>query len=197
MELYKIINTIKPEVIFEELDLNSYNDHYGQEGPYSTETTAIYKYLQYNNIQHIPVDTYDMTNFTKEEKKYMDNIILNNNIEYRNIFEKQMKLVYSNGYKFLNGEECSLMLLELQKIERIVQEQLCDDKLTYIYKKWIKINNEREEEMIKNIYKYCKNNLFNSGLLITGADHRNSLKRKLQNYCDNDININWSYYSSN
>jgi hypothetical protein len=192
LELYKIIDKISPDVIFEELDINSYNDHYGQEGPYSTETIAISKYLQYKSIQHIPVDTYDMKNFTKDDKIYMDTIIANNSIEYCNILEKQMKLLHSIGYRFLNGEECSAMSLELQKIEKYVQERLFDNKLTNIYKKWIEINNERENEMIKNIIEFCKNNVFNKGLLIAGADHKISLTSKLQNYCNNDIK--WNYF---
>ena len=196
MELYKIIDKISPDVIFEELDEESYNDHYGQQGPYSTETKAIYMYLQYNNIKHIPVDTYDMKNFSKDDKIYMDSIISDNNIEYRNLLETQMKLLYFYGYNFLNSEECSALILKLQKIEKTVQEQLSDDKLKNIYKLWIEVNDKREHEMIKNLYKYCRDNTFNNGILITGADHRNSLIKIIQNYSDDDINIKWDYWKN-
>jgi len=196
IELYKIIEGIAPDIIFEELNQNGYNDHYGEEGPYSTETKAIYKYLRNNNIQHIPVDTYDIKDLSKDDKKYMDNMIYNNSIEYQNLFNNQLKQLHLYGFKFLNSEECTSLMLELQKIENNIQEQLCDDKLTNIYKTWIRINNERENEMIKNIYNYCKANIINKGLLITGADHRNSLKNIIQNYKDNDIKINWNYWNN-
>ena len=46
--------------------------------------------------------------------------------------------------------------------------------------------------MIENIYKYCKDNSFNTGILITGAEHRNSLINIMQNYKDDEIHINWN-----
>jgi hypothetical protein len=193
MELFNIINIISPDIIFEELDTQSFNDHYGHDGPYSTETKAIYKYLFEHRINHIPVDTFDV-NITKEEKAYMDNTIYNSSIEYKKLLEMQLNFLYNDGYKFLNSEECSELILKLQEQENIMQRQINDIRLRDIYKKWIKINNKREYEMIYNIYKYCKNNQFKKGLLITGAEHRNSLYNKLKEYKDENIVIDWSYW---
>lgn len=191
IELYKIIDLINPEIIFEELDLDGFNDHYGPNGPYSTETVAIYHYIQNKNIKHFPVDTYDMKYFTKEDKKYMDNIILNNSNEFRQLLEKQLKLLHLYGYKFINSDECIELITNLQDIEYNVQLKLNDEKLTNIYKEWININNKREEVIIKNIYDYCKNNKFDKGLLIIGAEHRKSLKNKIDNY---EAIIKWDYW---
>jgi hypothetical protein len=194
IELYKIICSINPEIIFEELDIDGFNDHYGLNGAYSTETKAIYQFIQNKNIKHIPVDTYDMGYFTKDENKYMNDIVCRNSGEYRKSISELLELVNMNGYEFLNSDECGTLLSEVQNIENEIQKQLNDKKLKEIYKNWIEINNERENEIIKNIYDYCKNNVFNKGLLITGAEHREALINKIRNNENKDMNINWDYW---
>ena len=53
-ELLKLIKENKPDVIFEELSLLSYNECY-ELGRETLETTAIKMYLEDNSIKHIPV----------------------------------------------------------------------------------------------------------------------------------------------
>ena len=58
-ELFKIIKTISPEVIFEEITLSNFNDHYEGKSNYKLETITIIKYLEIYPIKHIPVDIYE------------------------------------------------------------------------------------------------------------------------------------------
>jgi len=155
IELLKIIKAINPDVIFEELDIESFEDHYGVEGPYSTETKAIYEYLKHKNVKHIPVDTYDMNDFTKNDKKYLDDTVYNTNEEYKNILKTQLEMLKLYGFEFLNSDESSNIIMKLQYIENNVQIQNNDPKLTKIYKRWIEININRENEFINNVYMYC------------------------------------------
>jgi len=195
VELIKIIEAVNPDVIFEELDKESFEDHYGLEGPYSTETKAIYEYLKQKTIKHIPVDTYDMSDFSKIDKEYMDNIIFNCNEEYRNLLGTQLKMLNLYGFKFVNSKESIDIIIKLQNIENAVQIQMNDPKLTKIYKRWVEINNERENEFIKNVRMYCAENIFNVGLLITGAEHRKTLIEKINNHENNNPKITWNYCS--
>jgi hypothetical protein len=56
-ELYKIIEDINPEVIFEELYLNDFNDYYVEKKQGDKlETNTILKYMENHQIEHIPVD---------------------------------------------------------------------------------------------------------------------------------------------
>ena len=194
IELYKIIKAVNPDVIFEELDKESFEDHYGPEGPYSTETKAIYEYSKQKNIKHIPVDTYDMSDFSKDDKKYMDNTIINSNVEYRNILEAQLRKIHFYGFKFLNSKESMEIIMKLQNIEDRMQMQGDDQKLAKICKRWKEINNRRENEFIKNVYMYCRKNIFSTGLLITGAEHRESLIGIINNQND-EQKIIWNFWS--
>lgn len=59
-ELYKIIESINPQVIFEELPSKSFNYYYS-DSPYCIplEVKCIKKYLQNHKAKHIPVDIAD------------------------------------------------------------------------------------------------------------------------------------------
>jgi len=191
-ELYDIIKMVKPNIIFEELDLDSYNDHYSEEGPYSIETIAIHRYIQSNNIKHMPVDTYDMNNIEKSAIEYMYNIFYED-VEYRRLLAIQLEKIQSYGYKFINSDECVKLIFEIQKTEDTIQARIGNNKLSKIYKNWIEMNNRREIEIIKNIYNYSMENAFETALLITGAEHRISLKKKLESHINENIKINWKY----
>ena len=195
IELFKIIEAINPDVIFEELDRESFEDHYGTNGPYSTETKAIYEYSKRNNVKHIPIDTYDMSDFSKNDKKYMDETISNYNEKYRNLIDAQLKVMHLYGFKFLNSQESMDIIIELQNIEDAVQIQMNDPKLTKTYKRWKDINIKREHEFIKNVYMYCKENMFNIGLLIAGAEHRSSLIEIINKHKNNEPKIKWNFCS--
>jgi len=56
-ELYKIIQSISPEIIFEELPVRAFDIIYSREfSDEPLEVKCIKKYLQNHNIEHIPVD---------------------------------------------------------------------------------------------------------------------------------------------
>ena len=61
------------------------------------------------------------------------------------------------------------------------------------YKSWMDFYNNREYEMIKNIYIYSKEHKYNKAIFLVGADHINSIKKKILEYKDEQININWIF----
>jgi len=73
LELYKLIDSIKPDIIFEELDIETFNFIYKQGVPSANESIAISKYLQTNIIKHFPVDAFEFDDFPMDDKAIMDN----------------------------------------------------------------------------------------------------------------------------
>ena len=61
IELYKIIEEFKPEIIFEELSHAAYNECYGTQNRITLETSAIKMYMQSHKIEHIPVVGNELT----------------------------------------------------------------------------------------------------------------------------------------
>jgi len=192
-ELYDIIEKENPEVIFEEFDISRTDDEYYKNGHYknqdicTTETVAIMKYLENHQVVHIPVDTYDVTYFPKD----MYAKISSNNEEYSNLFINIL-LSGQQGFSYFNSKECSDSFERLHAIEEEVIRNLNDEKLSNAYKSWQLITDNRDNEMVKNIYHYSENHCYNNAIFIIGAEHRKSILDKIQEYeRKNEFKINW------
>jgi len=77
----------------------------------------------------------------------------------------------------------------MHSIEVEVINKSNDKKLVEDYREWQLITESRDNEMLKNIYNYSKNNNFNNAIFIIGAEHRKSILDKIKN--NNDLTINW------
>jgi hypothetical protein len=192
-ELYKIIEGIKPDVIFEELDYSRFNEAYKEQQPFSVETDTITMYLQNNIIEHIPVDTYDTPEINREKKSFMENFIANNNNEYKKILFTQTKLAWQYGFNALNSKQFNELTEMIKNQEEIFYQNTDNEEYKKIYEDWNKFNNNREYEMIRNIYNYSKEHQYNKAIFFVGADHSNSINRKIQECKEKDIKINWIF----
>jgi pheromone shutdown protein TraB len=193
VELYKKIEEISPEVIFEELDYSSFDEAYKGRQPFSVETYTITMYLQNHIIEHIPVDTYDTIEFTKEDKRYMDNLIFNNNDEYKKLINIQYNLSGQLGFDFLNSKQSVELTEMIKKQEELTVQNLNDEKLRHIYKIWISFYENRDNEMIRNIYNYSKERQYNKAMFLIGADHLYSIDKKIKEYKEGEVKINWIF----
>jgi hypothetical protein len=197
-ELYNILEEEKPEIIFEEFDISRTDDeyykseyyekgHYENQDIYSIETIAIMRYLENHQVVHIPVDTYDVTYFPKD----MYAKISNTSEEYSNLF-RNILLSGQQGFSYLNSIECSNLFERLHAIEEEVVRNLNDEKLSNAYKSWQLITDNRDNEMVKNIYHYSENHCYNNAIFIIGAEHKKSILDKIQEYGrKNELKLNW------
>jgi len=193
--LYNIINNINPEVIFEEIPPSEFDSFYKERTRNNLETDAIIKYLENHKCEHIPIDldfippksffdAYEYIHRRIEERSYIYKSIMDTHSFYRGIY----------GFKYLNSIECMNLDIELNKEMETVLQIINDEKLYEIYKSWNEIIDKRENEMLKNIYLYSKNNKFNKGLFFLGSGHRDTIINKIQNYSNvEEIVINWNY----
>jgi DNA-binding protein Fis len=194
-ELYDIINKISPEIIFEEYDISRIDNEYYKNGHYkyqktcSLETAAIMNYLENHQIIHIPVDTYEVINFPED----MYPKISNNNEEYNNLVKKNYILTSQYGFPYLNSKDCIDLLDKIKITEEIIVKKLNDTNLTNTYNSWKLITDNRENEMVKNIYNYSQNHNFSKAVFITGAEHKKSIIKKIQKYEMNGFKLNWEY----
>jgi len=193
-ELYNIIEKENPEIIFEEFDISRTNDEYYKNGYYkyqkycSVETTTIMKYLENHQVIHIPVDTYDSPDIPNDMYTKISNV----SEEYNNLVKMNFLLSCQQGFPYLNSVECSDFLERIRNLEEEIIEHLNDKILFDTYKSWQKITENREKEMLKNIYEYSQNHCYNKAIFITGAEHGKSIINKIQEYNSKyQINLNW------
>jgi hypothetical protein len=188
-ELFKIIEKINPEIIFDEIPSSRFNAHFIERSVITLETNAIKLYMNNHKVNIIPVDNYDFSEIQKGDIDY--NKISNNNADYYNLCKEQYLLAIQNGFEYINSDQNFQLIERLQIIEREVLEKINDEKLTKLFKIWYEITDKRENEIIRNIYNYCEEHTFNKGLLLIGAEHRNSIINKTQKY--NNEKINWDF----
>ncbi|MGH2666111.1 hypothetical protein [Flavobacterium sp.] len=136
-ELHKIIEKICPEIIFEELSYSCFDECYKKESLITLETTAIKKYLQNHNIEHIPVDTYPIPKSFHNDIDYMYNKIFNNHkiIEchsLRVLIDNQSSLISKEGFSNLNSNQNDKYFKKVSILKKRILDILNNEKLFYI-----------------------------------------------------------------
>lgn len=179
-ELYKIIETINPEIIFEEIPPSEFDSYYKDKNKNNLETNTINKYLESHQVEHIPVDYYNIPASFFKDNDYMHRRVEANSFEYRKLMDNHSIYVREYGFKYLNSIYCDNLYNELYKTIEYTLQKINDDKLLQTFKTWNDVNEKREYEMIKNIYSYSKEHSFNRGLFLIGAAHRRSIVNKIE-----------------
>jgi hypothetical protein len=168
-ELLKLLQTIKPDAIFEELSQQSFTDIYDGRLSDTLETNAIKIYSNEKTLKQFSVDGNQLV-----DKKLKDSIsnmfeIFDRNIDYQCLILQLQNLVYEFGLPYLNSIQCEALFAQKYFLEQRLAEQ---ENIVAIHQIWIKINDIRERQMLKNIYKHLELNAFNSVIFLVGAEHR-------------------------
>lgn len=194
-ELYNIINNIMPEIIFEEIPPSAFDSYYKEKTRNSLESDAIIKYLEKHECEHISVDL----DFIPPKSFFDAHENVHRRIEARSNIYKKILDTHSfyrdlYGFKYLNSVECINLDIELNKEIETVLQILNNEKLYEANKSWNELMDKRENEMLKNIYLYSRNNKFDKGLFLIGSGHRDTIINKIKNYSKvEEIVINWNY----
>jgi len=193
LELYDLIHKLKPDVIFEELCIDTFTDIYvNGYSPQSLEAKSVKKYIQDYAVRHFPVDTYKI-DFSQLFGDY--NIIAEKNPDYLNFFNDKLALIHQFGYSFINSQKCSEMSIEILRMEKATLEEINDVNLLQRYDTERELHNKREIQMLHNIYDYSEHLDYNTALFICGAEHRNQIFQKLPYFKENKKEkINWNFY---
>lgn len=199
MELYKIIELINPEIIFEELSPTVFEQCYGGEDRRTLETSAIKKYLQNHRIEHIPVDTFSWDSYYTDIDYMYDKIVNNNRIFecrcIRDLLDKQSLLKNKQGFAFLNSNQNDKLFEEFNILKEQILCIINDENLFRIHRLEKKIIEKREYEIIENIYAFSKRHTYNQALLFIGSGHRESLIEKIYEYEKKEkLKLNWNVH---
>jgi hypothetical protein len=193
-ELYKIIEEIQPEILFEELSYDVFEIIYsiGYQ-PQTVEAITIKNYLQKHSIKHFPVDNYPI----KETDLLSDaQIIWDSSSEYRDLWNKKLLKLSQDGYKFLNSKDCTEMVDRIRIIEETVLTQANNEKLLNQHKAEKALHDKRENEMLRAIYNYSRQYSFDKALFICGAEHRQPLRQKTKEFEVNEpLKLKWTFYN--
>ena len=195
-ELYKIIETLNPDVIFEEeTNDEKFQEYYNKENSFnSLEVQSIKKFIQNHNMKHIPVDI--KTNFNYREWDYMFETFKKYNV-YKQTIKEHCELRDKDGFSYLNSEKCMELFDKMKTTERQLIEfsGINRDELLRIYNSFHKEHDNREDAMLLNIYNYSKQNQYNQAVFLLGYAHRKSIIEKIRKYEPTEnFKLNWTFY---
>lgn len=200
-ELHKIIESINPEVIFEEeTNDDTFHKYYNdvQNSSISLEIQCIKKYLQDHNVKHIPVDIEPNQYLSFSEWDYMFDTFKKYDV-YKKIVKQHCALRDVEGFAYLNSKKC----LELFDEMKIAEKQLIEfsginkNTLLQIHQLFHKEHDNRENAMLLNIYNYSKENQYDKAVFLLGYAHRKSMMQKIQgNEKKENLKLNWTFYSA-
>ncbi len=208
-ELFKIIEQISPDVIFEEIPPGKFEAVYAGTRQATLEVKTIKAYLQkYPTVHHFPVDLYIEQTAEKEIKTEVDGIAFICNDYSREYNYLSGLIPYCSekyGFPFLNSDRCSELIFRKKVLEKQVLEALKKDnnqramdheRLNLAYKQWLTQNDDRENEMLRKIYSYMEHKKYNNALFLVGAAHRKPLMQKIQEYeSKKEFKLNWIFYN--
>lgn len=212
-ELYKILEKIKPEVIFDELPSHYsdffYSDSYDLYHANSIllkkrppviplEVKSIKKYKQNYDITIIPVDI----DVRQKISEYQNEIFFMYNTfwkyeDYKKLENKKEYAMIQEGFHYLNSDNFIDFLEKKEALEKnIIESETQKNRLLNVYKIFhTEQYDNRENGMIQNIYNYSKQNQYHQAVFLIGAEHKKSIMQKIIGYEKLfEIKINWTMY---
>lgn len=214
-ELYKLLEDVNPEVIFDELPMHfsemyysdSFDMYYANNillnrrcPVIPLEVKCVKKYKQKYNVKIIPVDI----DLRQELPKYQDEIsfmILTflKYEGYKKLNNEKETLIGLEGFHYLNSDKFLDFLDTKEVMEKsIMESDIQKNRLFDIYKLFhAEEYDNRENAMLENIYNYSKGNHYNQAVFLLGAEHKKSIMRKITQFEKlSEIKLNWTMYGN-
>ena len=213
-ELYKIIESISPDVIFDELPTDAFNLYYSDSYDLyyinsilqnrhppkaSLEVKCIKKYKQNYNIKILPVDIDVKQRLAKyrDEISFMFSTFFKYD-DYQKLDNEKDALIAQEGFRYLNGDNFLDFLEKKALIQKnIMESEIQRNRLLDIYKLFHDEQfDNRENAMLESIYDFSKENRYNQAVFLIGAEHKKSIMQKIQEYeKKEEFKLNWKFYN--
>ena len=195
-ELYKIIEQVAPDVIFEEIPPTKFPKVYEGSLKDSLETFTVKKYLQKHSIAHYPVDS-DTSIFDSAYKAKIDEIFAmfcRISPEYDGLVNQHRFSTIQYGFPYLNSDQCTALLERKHAIGLEIVKNINQADFNQAFSHWLNLIDSRENEMVKNIYRYSNLEKYEKALFLVGAEHRKPIMQKVQEFKKTSlVKLEWDY----
>ena len=167
--LQKIIEEVNPEVIFEELSIPNYQKAYIEKSLITLESIAIKKHLENQDVEHAPVDTYDLPQEYDKDVEYMyDKLLLNassNSYHFRGLLDQKECVINQHGFQYLNSEQNDKLFETIDILKERILDALNSEDLFRIARLEKDVIEKREDVILDNIFNYSRENKYSKGLM--------------------------------
>lgn len=198
-ELYQIIESINPDVIFEEMPPSLFDKYYVDKSRSNLESDAISNYILNHKIEQVPVDSENLPSekFFQKHKFMMERVeklVGINGIKYRESVDHNKIYIERYGFSYLNSSHSINMNNKIYSAIQNGLEQLNNDKFFDTFKRWKEIHEKRENHMLKKIYRYSEEHSYRRAIFLVGAAHRGPIINKIsESKKDENVKLNWIF----
>lgn len=198
-ELCAILDRLRPEVIFFEAPNDAFDDYIitGKRG--NLESAAIRRYRENHGVEVVPVDLpTPEASFFEREKEFSQRVA-DKSTNYRRLMLWNTNYIRDHGFPYLNSEHSTRMWSDIYADIRNTVKIINKQEVTEYFELWERTNDLRENEMMKNIAKYCGEYSVERAVFLVGAAHRGSIIEKSRiMFCSLELGVQWdfSYYET-
>jgi hypothetical protein len=173
--LRAILDQIQPKVIFLELPPSAYHDHFETSNRANLESIAIKQHCVKHDVDLVLVDINPPDeDFFRDHKNLYERTKERSN-EYDRLIGLNTQLISEHGFVYLNCDDCSNLWSDIYAEQLRTIVAINDPQLLAIYELWNKTIDLRDEAMMNNILEYSRGNIFDRGVFLVGAAHRQSI----------------------
>lgn len=170
-ELLRILEAIRPDVIFEEIRPADFELAYRDPSKHTLEMRAVGNYLKVRPARQVPVDDYVIPDTFRRDMASLEQYVVSNNAEYGDLMDEISEKQHLFGFRFLNSPEFqSLNKRADAAFERTIAKSGSED-LTRKLSLWNDQIKRRNVAMVENVHDFCRTNAFTEGVLLVGAGH--------------------------
>lgn len=190
-QLYKILETINPDVIFEEIPQKLFDILYDErftELPTDAplELKCVKNYLKNHSVKQFPVDIESKPISTQEES-------FRKNPKYNKLLNDCKATISKEGFPYLNSDSYIEYHVKKTLLEKQILKFSKQNKVSIaIYDQLNFENEKRENAMLENIQTLYMEYNFENAVFLLGVGHRKSMIQKV--YDKKIKNLNWTIY---
>ena len=197
IELLRIMESIIPEVVFEELPYSVFEEVYIKQSRTTLESDAVKMYSEKSDVEHIPVDTFVCPVYYHSNLNHLLDSIgknMNKSARLKTAVNQLVHHTNKGGFGFLNSAQNDVILEDITEQENHLLAGLVDDELDHMALLRREVDSKREDAIIGNIYKYSEQRDFHQAILFIGSGHRKSIKSKLEQIgIREEVEIKWHF----
>lgn len=195
-ELLKILMTVGPDVIFEEIRPGDFESFYADESKYSVEMRAIKEYMKGRKARQVSVDDYDMPSAFVPYMRALEEFVASRSGAYRDVVDEMDRKKYELGFSYLNSSEFISRIKESERLYHDTVFKHGNDLAKSKLEEWNSQIRRRDASMLENIYRFCQQTDFIEGVLLVGAGHMSSIMDGIEHRMkDQPTVVAWRFWN--
>jgi hypothetical protein len=115
--------------------------------------------------------------------------------EYRLLQDQRDTAAQLHGFTYLNSAAFANLMSRISAIEDETINSEGNPELVRALATWRQVMQGREKAMVDNIYRYCRENIFDTGVFLVGAAHWSGIVKAIEELSNADAElIEWKLH---